>query len=153
MRITMYPPPPMLPASGIHDGEREPHRDRRVDGVAAALENLDARLARQRPVARHHRVRAEHRGPAGLVRPRVGEGGRSPITRVRRDARCARRRKADVGGAGSQAGLTTARDDRNDGDDRYESAHSTTLRSQSETPPRKINSRGTSWFVTDALCL
>ena len=57
----MKPPPPRLPAAGIDDGERVADRDRGVDGVAAALEHVDADLARQVLRGHDHAVLGRHR--------------------------------------------------------------------------------------------
>ena len=41
--------------------EREADRDRRIDGVAAALQDIDADIGRERLLARHHPVRGVDR--------------------------------------------------------------------------------------------
>ena len=41
-RMVMKPPPPILPADGIDDGQRIADGNRRIDGIAALLQHLDA---------------------------------------------------------------------------------------------------------------
>ena len=63
----MKPPPPMLPALGMRHRQRQSHRDRGVDGVAAVLQNLQPGLGGvafpgdHHAVARAHRLRGPHR--------------------------------------------------------------------------------------------
>ena len=84
----------------IRHGNGKPDRNGCVDGVAAALEDLDARRAAERRVARHHRMRADHRRASRLVPPRRWKDAGPPVCRgdvasVGRE----RLRRADVGGA------------------------------------------------------
>ena len=63
----MKPPPPRLPARGKGDGEREADRDRRIDGVAAAFQDVQ-------PDARGRRFLTDDHAMRGDDRTRGGEG-------------------------------------------------------------------------------
>ena len=60
-RISMKPPPPMLPANGCVTAMREADRDRGVDGVAALLQHRDADVGGLRLHRDHHAVPGAHR--------------------------------------------------------------------------------------------
>ena len=57
----------------IHHRERERNRDRRIGGVAARLQDLDADLARQRIGRDHHAVVGDDRVARPVVPPARGE--------------------------------------------------------------------------------
>ena len=67
MRISMKPPPPMLPGRGMHDRERKSRGDRGVDRVAAGLQHLYAGLRCELVDAHHHAV-------LGALRPHAAAG-------------------------------------------------------------------------------
>ena len=53
----------MFPALRVHDAQREGHRHRRVDGIAAFAQHFEACFGGKRVDAGHHRFR-ESRGLA-----------------------------------------------------------------------------------------
>ena len=57
----MNPPPPMLPGVGMRHGEGEADGYRRVHGIAAVFEDLDAHVGRQRFLCPYHRVPGANR--------------------------------------------------------------------------------------------
>ena len=87
----MKPPPPMLPADRVRDRERERDGDRRVDGVAAGAQDLDAGVGRLGRVARDHPVRA---AAEAIRSPTCQSAGEEPA--AGRDRTRLRRRRAHV---------------------------------------------------------
>ncbi len=72
MRTSMNPPPPMLPGRRVRHRQREAHRNRRINGVAAVFENLHAGIGGVRFPRDHHAMTRAHR-----LRGPYGNGGRN----------------------------------------------------------------------------
>ena len=80
------------------DGEREAHRDRGIDRVAAGAQHIDADPRCRRLLARHHAVRRDDRENTRILRnDRLNRGGRRCRLRIG-GLRSPRHRERDRGG-------------------------------------------------------
>ena len=70
----MKPPPPMLPAVGMDDGERERGGDRGVDGRSTFLDHVGADARRNLVLRRDHALLRANRNRAGADRDRDDSG-------------------------------------------------------------------------------